>query len=87
MQQSLPAPNGIPPHAPTLNTYQRAILFALNRTGKHVFRGIESPAERTARRRADRAEVALLAPGRPGRRMAARLVRMHNRVQRRGVAA
>ncbi|GEB46962.1 hypothetical protein MTE01_29070 [Microbacterium testaceum] len=38
----------------TSNTFQRAILMGLNRTGKHVYPGLESVADRAVRKRQER---------------------------------
>jgi hypothetical protein len=35
--------------------YARTILFALQRTGKHVYTGTVAPAEKARRRKADKA--------------------------------
>lgn len=37
------------------NAYQRVILFALNRTGRHVYAGTVSDAEKARRRKANKA--------------------------------
>ncbi|WDS51672.1 hypothetical protein SEA_BARNSTORMER_35 [Microbacterium phage Barnstormer] len=50
---------------PTVNRDQRVILLALNRLGKHIFAGLESPLERAERRRNDRLDKALAIPGQP----------------------
>lgn len=63
----------------TDSTYQRRILAALNTTGKHVFGGIEAPAERTERRREDRARRARALTGRRRRRALAAIEKNRTR--------
>jgi hypothetical protein len=57
------------------NVYQRVILAALNRTGKHIYGGAESPAERAERRRADKAEANVAQLNRRQRRAYAQATR------------
>ncbi len=47
----------------TVNPFQRMILVGLNRLDKHIFAGLETPAERATRRRTDRMDKALAIPG------------------------
>ncbi|AWY05726.1 hypothetical protein SEA_GRETCHEN_38 [Microbacterium phage Gretchen] len=48
---------------PKINPFQRTILVALNRLDKHIYAGLETPADRAARRRSDRLQAALAIPG------------------------